>query len=193
MDQSPEDIARDDQDIQSALQGDATAFRRLVDKYQVYIFNLCLRVTLNEQDAADLTQETFLKLYTHLKVYQPGQKLSNWLYTIALNDCRKHLRRKKIIRFFSFSRETMEWEPPAEGSSADQAVREAQSRKLMEKMLADLPVSLRTVFTLRYLEELTDEEIVQVTGLTLENVRVRIHRARKLLWEKHGDSIREIM
>ncbi len=193
MDQTPGDTAADGADVQAALQGDQDAFRRLVEKYHSYIFGLCRRVTLNEQDAADLTQEAFLKLYTHLKDYKPGQKLSNWLYTIALNDCRKHLRHKKVVRFFSFSTEGMEMEVPAEGASADRGAREAQTQKAVGKMLADLPDSLREVFVLRYFEGLEDGEIVQVTGLTLENVRVRIHRARRFLWEKHGDLIREIL
>src|SRR5690348_14120385 len=152
MNQTPEEIAADEADIQAVIQGDQAAFRRLVEKYKTYIFDLCWRVTLNEQDAADLTQETFLKLFTHLKDYRPGKKLANWLYTIALNDCRKHLRRKKIVRFFSFSSEGADWDMPAPGVSADLTAREGQVEKIFEKMLASLPDSLRGVFVLRYLE-----------------------------------------
>lgn len=193
MDQTPEDIASDAANVQAALQGDHAAFRRLVEKYQSYIFNLCWRVTLHEQDAADLTQEAFLKLYRHLGDYKPGQKLSNWLYTIALNDCRKHLRRKKIVRFLSFSPEGTELELPAPGPSADSQARGTQARDLMDRMVVSLPGPLREVFVLRYLEDLSDEEIVKITGLGLENVRVRVHRARKFLWERFGDSLKGIL
>jgi len=192
MDQSPSDIAQDQQNIQAALGGDQDAFRRLVEKYQGYLFNLCWRVTQNRQDASDLTQETFLKFYTHLKDYHPGQKLSNWLYTIALNECRKQLRRRKIVQFFSLTDEDrVETEAP--GLGADQKEAQDQSQRLLGKLVADLPESLRTPFVLRYFEELNDEAIAQVTGLSLSNVRVRIHRARHYLWEKHGNLIKEIL
>ncbi len=193
MKQTPEDIALDAKQIEAALGGDSDAFRWIVEKYHQYIFDLCWRVTLNEQDAADLTQETFLKLYTHLKDYKPGQKLSNWLYTIALNDSRKHLRRRKIIRFFSFSEEGVLPEISAEGAESDQTVRQAQSQSLFNQLAAVLPDQFRPVFVLRYFEELSDEEIAQITGLSISNVRVRIHRARRYLWEKHDDLIKKIL
>jgi RNA polymerase sigma-70 factor (ECF subfamily) len=127
-----------------------------------------------------------------LKDYRPGQKLSNWLYTIALNECRKQLRRRRIVRFFSLGEgNPIEAESP--GPGADRKVAQDRSRQLLEKLVADLPPSLRTPFVLRYFEELNDEEIAQVTGLSLSNVRVRIHRARHYLWEKHGKLIKEIL
>jgi RNA polymerase sigma-70 factor (ECF subfamily) len=193
MKQNPDDIALDAKYIQLALQGDAQAFRWLVDKYHRYIFGLCWRVTGNEQDAADLTQETFLKLYTHLKDYRPGEKLSNWLYTIALNESRKNLRRKKIVRFFSLDQEEILPPLAAQGAESDGPARETQSKALFDRLVRDLPESLRPSFVLRYSEELSDEEIAQVTGLSLSNVRVRIHRARRYLWEKHAELIREIL
>jgi len=193
MDQKPEDIAADLADIQAAQKGDATAFRRLVEKYHSYIYNLCRRVTLNPQDAADQTQETFLSFYAHLKDYQPGLKLSNWLYTIALNQCRKQLRRKKIVRFFSLSHDEKLHEPPASGSSPDQGIRRDQSQALLDKLVVSLPESYRPVFILRYFEDRTEEEMAQILGITIENVRVRIHRARRLLWEKHGSLIKEYL
>jgi len=193
MDQTPEDLARDQQDIDAALQGDEAAFRRLVEKYQNFLFNLCRRVVQNRQDALDLTQETFLKFHTHLKDYKRGQKLSNWLYTIALNECRKQLRRRRIVQFFSLREDEDSLDPEARDLPADQKATQDQSKKIVEKLVADLPEPLRIPFVLRYFQELTDEEIVQVTGLSLSNVRVRIHRARHYLWEKHGELIKEIL
>ena len=193
MEQSPQDIAHDLENIQGALNGDQGAFRGIVEKYHAYIFKLCWRMTQNRQDAADLTQETFLKLYTHLKDYKPGQKLSNWLYTIALNDCRKHLRRKKIVRFFSYSADDNPGELTSESLMADKGIQQAQSQDLLNRLVASLPESYRSVFILRYFDGLGEEEIAQVTGLTISNVRVRIHRARRYLWEKHGDLIQEFL
>jgi RNA polymerase sigma-70 factor (ECF subfamily) len=194
MKQSPEELAQDLANITAALNGDSDAFDRIMDKYDRYIFNLCWRVTLNEQDAADLTQETFLKLYTHLKDFKSGQNFSNWLYTIALNDCRKHLRRKKIIHFFSYSQDSEFSKVPFEEKlGSEKEMNQSQTQILLHRITASLPEGLRPVFILRYFEDMSEEEISQVTGITMNNVRVRIHRARRFLWEKYGDLIKDFL
>jgi len=87
--------------VEDARQESPNAFRRIIEKHQNDIFDLCLRMTGSRQEAEDVTQEAFLKLYEHLFRYKEGHKLSSWLYTIALNLCRSRLRKKKVLKFFS--------------------------------------------------------------------------------------------
>lgn len=163
--------------IRQAAGGRSEAFRRLVERNQAAVFHLSLRMLGDREEAEDVVQETFLRLYRHLPDYKAGHKLSNWLYTIALNLCRNKLRRRKVLRFFSL--EAWTGAEPAEPEAA-------QTRETFDRMVATLPESLREAFLLRYLHELPDEEIAGVLGLSVGNVRVRIHRAKARLWETFG-------
>ena len=185
---TPED---DGKLIALAREGHPEAFRVLVERYEDGVYDLCLHMLSNRQDAEDVTQDTFLILYRNLAEYKPGHKLSNWLYTIALNRCRKMLHRRKILRFFSLdsapegedaaAREPAALEPhPAAG------LEKAEAERWMRKMLDALPENLRGPFILRYLEWMSYTEIAEALGLSLANVKVRLHRAKVALWKRFG-------
>lgn len=176
--------------IRQALEGRPEAFRRIVENNQAAVFNLSLRLLGDRQEAEDVVQETFLRLYRHLADFKEGHKLSNWLYTIALNLSRNRLRRRKVLRFFSLEAWTRPDEEAPEVAAVEPGVEDglaaSEGSEALEKMIRVLPDSLREPFLLRYMQEMPDEEIAGVLGVSLGNVRVRIHRAKAKLWEKFG-------
>ncbi|MCX5787570.1 MAG: sigma-70 family RNA polymerase sigma factor [Elusimicrobia bacterium] len=180
--------------IRETLDGRPDAFRRLIEKHQDVVFDLCLRMLGSMQDAEDAAQETFLTVYRHLPEYRPQHKLSNWLYTIALNRCRRVLRRRKILRFLSLEFFTS---PSEDSDSAprelaatdalpDAALEQEHAEELAQKLLAALPATLREAFILRHMKHLSYQQIAQALHLPLSNVKVRIHRAKLFLWKHFG-------
>ena len=83
--------------VAKVLKGDRQSYALLVEKYKSPIYNLAYRMTGNREDAADLTQDTFIRAYLYLWRYDPHKKLFTWLYTLALSIIKNHLRKKGII------------------------------------------------------------------------------------------------
>lgn len=178
--------------IAQAGQGRPQAFRRLMEKYQDLVYDLCLRMLGRPQDAEDVAQETFLTLYRHLSDYRKGGKLSNWLYTVAINRCRSRLRKRRILRFFSLdaepegSEEAPRLQVPSQEAPLDAALDRAEAELLAKRLIESLPDSLKAPFILRHLKELSYEDIAQAMDLPVSNVKVRLHRAKLFLWKRFG-------
>src|SRR5260221_11792612 len=113
--------AEDLEAIRAALSGDEEAFRLLVDKYARSIFNLAYRMTGNAADAEDLAQEAFLQAYARLKDFRVGSRFHPWIYTIALNFCRSHLRRRSLPKWLPLARGRAD-KPPPEPDISDRSL-----------------------------------------------------------------------
>ena len=167
--------------IAAALTGDESAFQRLMEHYQDYIFGLCYRVCRNRADAQEASQECFFSFYRNLGRYRADGKLSNWLYTIALNKCRQLLRRRKLRQVLSLDL-SFEGErpldPPSAKADPGDLAEQAQLRAQLARAAARLSQDAREIFALRYDLDLEIPEIVEVTGKSSEAVRVKLHRAR---------------
>jgi RNA polymerase sigma-70 factor (ECF subfamily) len=166
--------------VTAATRGDQRAFAHLVDAYKVPVYNLCYRMLGNTGDAEDAAQETFVRLYTHLRSYNPQQKLSSWILAVASHYCIDRLRRRRI-KWLSLD-EVL----PLPAASPDEAQPED---RLMERetcaeirhLLQTLPAEDRLVIALRYWQDLSYEEIARVVGATESAVKSRLHRARRIL------------
>jgi RNA polymerase sigma-70 factor (ECF subfamily) len=172
--------------IRAVLAGDRNAFGRLVNKYGDSLFNLARRLTGSDQDAEDLAQEAFLRAYAGLRDFRVGSRFHPWLYTITLNLCRNHLRRRSILRWVPLQgvrggEAQPELDPPAEASNPEQALLGAEGEARLQAAVAALPLKYREVFLLRQSEGLTYDAIAELTGLPLGTVEVRLFRARKRL------------
>ena len=167
--------------VRQHLAGDQKAFEALFRKYQTPIFNLVTRMVRGE-DAYDLTQDVFLKAYKSLKTFRGDSKFSTWLFTIARHTCLNHLRHKNVIEEDSLEG-SQEEHPGNEPIDANMDVsRLCETRELqraVDKTLATLPSEARLLLILRDFEQLSYEEICQVTELSLVNVKSKIHRARQ--------------
>jgi len=180
----PSGDAEDQEAIRSVLAGDREAFRRLVDRHARSILNLAYRMTGNAADAEDLTQESFLQAYSRLGEFRLGSRFHPWIYTIALNLCRSHLRRKSLVRWLAPARER---ERPAVEESRDgapdpeQELLGQEAERCLRDAIEALPSKYREVFVLRQAQGLSYEEIAALLELPLGTVETRLFRARRRL------------
>ncbi len=169
--------------VAQALRGDQRAFMHLVDVYKTPVYNLCCRMLGNAAEAEDAAQETFVRVYTHLKAYDPQQKLSSWILSVASHYCIDRLRRRRI-RWLSLD-DLVQARPLAgDAARAEETVMERESCAEVREMLQTLPADYRLVVVLRYWHELSYAEIARVVGSTEGAIKSRLHRARRMLAER---------
>lgn len=172
--------------------GNEAAFSLIVGRYQQRLQQVARTILGDEDDAMDISQETFVKAYFNLRTFREDSSLYTWLYRIMYNLCISHLRRKKIISFFSFDQgeETEEFADAREPGPFEQYER----REIMNAVttaVAALPLKQRTAFTLRQMEGLTHAEIAKVMGITEGAVKASyFHAVRKLqtMLKRYGDA-----
>ncbi len=157
--------------------GNPRLFETLFKKYQTPIFHLVCRMVHGE-DAYDLTQEVFYRALRALPTFKGDCKFSTWLYTIARHVCLNHLRESKKRD----AQEELEEDTPSEPADARMDVaRIAETRELqrvVDNVLALLTDEQRLLLVLRDFEQLSYEEIGEITDLSLVNVKSKLHRAR---------------
>ncbi|MEZ4828435.1 MAG: sigma-70 family RNA polymerase sigma factor [Bacteroidia bacterium] len=166
--------------IRKVLAGDANAYGILVQKYQRYIFSLCLRILKNREEAEEAAQDTFLKAYRKLDTFQQTAKLSTWLYKIAWNTALDKLRaeKKSLTAIAEPEKEKIadsNLRGPAEMLQYD------QNAALVQRFISLLPENESLVLTLYYLHECSVEEITGITGFSVSNVKVILFRGRNSL------------
>lgn len=174
--------------VQEIQAGDLSRFDDLVLKYRERIWGVIYHMTSNREDAADLTQITFIKAFQSINRFQGQSAFFTWLYRIAINGTLNHLQKNKLRRFFSLEKIRDE-EPVGEvlnqladrGPTSDrQACLNELQGKLNEAM-QKLSDKHRTVITLFEIDGLTHEEIAQITETSVGTVRSRLHYAKQIL------------
>jgi RNA polymerase sigma-70 factor (ECF subfamily) len=172
--------------LEQARRGDDEAFARLVEAYQVPVFNLCFRILGEAAEAEDASQETFLRAYRNLASYDPQRKLSSWLLSIASHHCIDRLRRRRLV---SLPLEDLgPAEDPADPSPGPEAsLADAERRRDVRRLLDHLAPQDRAAIVLRYWYDLPVEEIGETLGLSVSAVKSRLHRARRSMAEVWGD------
>lgn len=158
------------------------AFAELVARYQDRIYNYAYRMTGSREDAQDLAQETFIRVYTHLDRFRVEERFSPWIYRITTNLCLNHLKRRR--RNVSLLPDSADVDGPA---LPDSALEASEERLILQQAIMGLPEHYRAVILLRHVEELSYEEIAQVTELPLGTVKTRLFRARELLQHQLRD------
>jgi RNA polymerase sigma-70 factor (ECF subfamily) len=168
--------------IQRARAGDSRAFSRLVEAYQMPVYNLCYRVLGNPHDAEEAAQETFLRAYTRLASYDPARSFKTWLLSIAHHHCIDRLRRRRL-NFLSLDEEpaldTAAWRSAAP-TPEETAMRRERDGEI-QALLDLLPAKDRSALVMRYWYDLSYDEIAQATATTVSAVKSRLHRAREAL------------
>ncbi len=172
--------------IQRAGAGDEAAFEQLVLAYEKKIYNLTLRMTGNREDAFDLTQETFLKAWHGIGLFQFDSKFSTWLCRIASNTCIDFLRRQRrrqAMSLIALDDENIPYEIAVADSSQDPArLTEAMlNREAIYNALNCLAPEYRMVLSLRAIDGMSYEEIGQALDLRPGTVKSRIARGREKL------------
>ncbi len=176
------DQLEEQQVISAILDGDADAYVMLVNRYQQPIFNLAYRMTGCRADAADLTQDAFLKAYEQLYRFREGKKFFPWLYTIALNHTRNFLRKSKTNRTTAIEDCDLHSDSHYAAQEEDKICGRLDCQRLQGALLA-LPWEYREAVILRYREELPMEDIASALSISLSGAKMRVYRGLKKLRE----------
>ena len=168
-----------------ALQaGDPAELGRMVEIFMEPVYRLCLRMTGNEQDAEDATQETFIKVIRSIQGFEGRSSLATWIYRIAVNESLMSLRRGKPLSNVVEIDKDAEQGEDGEIQIVDWAMlpevelMSAEGKLALDQAILNLPESLRSVFILRDLQDLSIEETASALELSIANVKTRLLRAR---------------
>ena len=168
--------------IQAVLDGDTARFEELVHAYEKGIYNLCLRMLGDEQDALDASQDAFFKAYRALSGFRGESRFSSWLYRLASNVCLDMLRRRPAASDVPLSEED-EFDRLFRDTrpTPQQELERKELRETVAVALSQMTPESRQVIVLRDVNGLSYDEIGTITGLEAGTVKSRIYRARKKL------------
>jgi RNA polymerase sigma-70 factor, ECF subfamily len=187
--------------LRRAKTGDLDAFETLATRYERQVYSLALRILRQEQDAEDVTQQSFLSALENLAGFREEASFSTWLMRIATHAALKILRKRKGLEMISLEAAT----EPQEGydtiphpefiadwrQSPEALVEQNETRRLIEGALAQVDEKYRVIFLLRDVEGLSVQETAETLGISEANVKVRLLRARmqlrELLTQAFGD------
>jgi RNA polymerase sigma-70 factor (ECF subfamily) len=168
---------RDHKLMARVADNDLTAFNELVNLYKGKLFTMLVRMVGTAEEAEDLLQETYVRVWEHRRNFDDRYCFSTWVYTIAMNLGRNELRKRRKVKFFGlFDRENnpIDVEDPSAEHSGGIGV-------LIDRAVKKLPARYREAFELRDLQELSYDEIGDVLGVPVGTVKSRLNRARNLL------------
>jgi RNA polymerase sigma factor CnrH len=209
-------MAQEDPDlalVQALRRGEDQALDALMNRHREGLFRFVLRIIHNEADASELATETFARAYFNIKKFRPAAKFTTWLYQIALNLCRDHLKSRAYrdsLQTVSFDAPAQEevgvrsihsakaWTTfqaplhevavpslyPAREYGPDQKVDWLEELDALEKAVKELPAELKDAFMLVAFDDHPLAEAATLLGISVKAVEMRVYRARKLLFEK---------
>ncbi|MDR1406816.1 MAG: RNA polymerase sigma factor [Tannerella sp.] len=166
--------------VEKILAGKTAYFSALTDRYDKAIFSMIVKITGNREDAEELTQDVFMKVYRSLSSFRSDSSFSTWLYRIAYNTAISATRKQKTEWL------SLDDIPPADTAEEDAenhlaGLESEEQLKRLQKALEQLPPDDRALILLYYPQEKTVDEISHIMHLSLPNVKTRLHRIRKKL------------
>ncbi len=171
--------------IEKAILGDQVAFTFLLDKYWNEVYGFMLQRTENETDAEDITIETFSKAFDKIATYNPEYQFNTWLIAIAKNVHIDLLRKKKSSLFIDITDEEDDIAyniADSTPSAEDQLITEQNLKRLLQ-FIKELKPAYQEVIQMRYFQEMSYQEIADDLNEPLNNVKIKLLRAKKLLAE----------
>jgi RNA polymerase sigma-70 factor (ECF subfamily) len=177
--------------IRRAQAGDESAFASLVERHRARAWRVARGLVPSEEDAQDLVQEAFLRVFRSLSTFDFNHGFTTWLYRIVTNLAIDHLRRRRsILSTAAASDEESDFDLPDEsGASPSEGLEQVELAREVEACLANLAPHFQSVLRLREMEGLPCTEIARIVGATHVTVRWRLHRGRKLFqeeWERRS-------
>ncbi len=178
--------------VKKSQKGDYPSFEELVKRYEKKTYNLAYRIMGNKEDASDVLQETFLQAFKKLASFKGKAKFSTWLYRIAVNICLMRKRKRKKMEIVSLDvpiltkkEDEIKRELRDDWSESPLATLENKEvKKTLSEAIDLLPEEYRTVFLLRGLNGMSNEEVAEVLKISLPAVKSRLHRARLFLRDR---------
>ena len=171
---------------------DERAFRELLDLHKDRVYNITFRMLGNRAEAEDVAQEVFISVFKTIDQFREESKFSTWLYRVAVNHCknrikylaRRHDRDRDELDETSHGANGAVTGAPVRAAQPDRALEGAQMERLLQEAIGNLDDDHRIVVVLRDIEDLSIEEICDITGLPDGTVKSRLHRARLALRKK---------
>ena len=165
---------------------DELAFRELVERYQNKVFSIIYGILRNQNDAEDISQQVFAKIYVSIQNFDSRSTLLTWIYKITVNECYDYLRKKRVRKLVYESDITEEDTQLMEnsGASADRSVSvdtRLSQRELVSKLLMKISEEDRNLILLKEVEGHSVEELAQMTGMNENTIKVKLFRARQKL------------
>ncbi len=166
--------------IEAIKNGDTKAYGQLVDRYKDLVYTLALRMLRHREEAEEVAQDTFIKVFKSLDKFKGDSKFSTWIYRVAYNTCLDNIKKNKkylndvAIDEFTFNKlDTID-------NALDNIIKEERS-VLIKKCINKLSEDSSALLTLFYFEELSLEEISKIINVEANTVKVKLFRARKKL------------
>ena len=172
--------------VMLTLAGEQTAYEVLVNRYQKAAISAAISVTKNHFMAEDAAQETFVRVYARLSTYDPQRKFSSWILSIASHYCVDRLRRRHGNTVSMEEIMSWRWLPDDKPKPEERTLAHEESATI-QRLLSELPDQHRLVIILRYWQDMSYEEIAEVTGSTVSAVKSRLHRAREQMAQRLGE------
>jgi len=177
--------------IQALRNSDESAFRELIKKHELNVYNTCIGMLGDEDNAKDISQDVFIEVFRSIHKFRGNSKLSTWLYRLAVNkslnhirDNKKHRIVKSIQRFFiNDKNESLDLEDFG-SKNAEQEIEQNQHSIALRQALNKLPENQKTAFVLKNYDDLSYKQIAEVMELSHSSIESLIHRARTNL-QKH--------
>lgn len=159
--------------------GDKKSFNKIVLKYQKMVYNITRKMVINHDDADEITQNVFIKLYKTLNKFKGESKLSTYLYRISINMSLNYLKKRKLIQNkFNTSIDEKEI---FDRTDALKKIETNEKENFIRKAIENLPPQQRTVFILRFYENLSYEEISEILGTSIGGLKANFYHATKNL------------
>ncbi|MCA1745706.1 MAG: RNA polymerase sigma factor [Bacteroidales bacterium] len=158
--------------------GDKEAYRQLVERYQQKVFQTCMGFVHNEADAADLSQDIFIRAYEKLSSFKGEAQFSTWLYRMSSNMAINFIRKRKLRSWFQRLDEGHNNIDLSSGEYADTHMLRSEQKKLLKQALGKLNSAQQKAFVLSHYQDLSNQELADVMGLSLKATESLLFRAR---------------
>jgi RNA polymerase sigma factor (sigma-70 family) len=167
--------------LRKVLEGDVSRYSYFIEKYKDMAFSIAFRIINNREDAEEIVQDSFLKAFKALRKFKHDSKFSTWFYRIVVNNSLSRLNRAKPesmnIDLDKVSNDVIE-----KVETVYKGLTHSDQQKFITIALAEMCVEDRLLLTLYYLNENSLEEIIEITDIAQENLKMKIHRARKKMY-----------
>ncbi|MFT5237034.1 MAG: RNA polymerase sigma factor (sigma-70 family) [Ulvibacter sp.] len=174
-------LTTDQQLIEKTLRGDTSSFGKLVERYQDFVFTIAFRIMKVREEAEEVAQDSFIKAYESLNSFRGESKFSSWLYSIAYRKALDALRKNKKYKASEIIDDITE----GEVSGIEDALHyleDEERKKAIQDCILKLAEDEATIITLYYFQDQSVREISTITGLSEDNIKVKLYRSRKKLF-----------
>jgi RNA polymerase sigma-70 factor (ECF subfamily) len=171
--------------IEEAQKGDLRAFEKIIKDHQSYAYAIAFRFLCDEDDAEDVVQESFIRIWNHLQDFDPETKFTTWMYRIVINLCydkaKTNKRRAHVFSRFSNDASGEHW---TVHSDMEQELSNREMVALIKSLADGLSEKQRMIFLLRDLQDLTIEEVADITGMSESAIKTNLFYARQNIRKK---------